>query len=350
MSARPPVSPTLVTLGAVLAAAGAAVAVVLTMPVDAPQALSTPTPASTVSATQRTDADERQVLLALETGAPRAVVTARSGTVTALHCIAGGTLRSGDVVATVDGAPVIAIATSVPLWRGLAVDDRGDDVRALQTELARLGSAVVADGVVGPGTIRAARAFLVERGVAKTDLPADTIPIDALSWVPSAETTVRSCTAVVGAAVPADGVLVALPAELRSARLEQVPADPVAGARRLVTGSASVDIGADGVVRDDAGLRTIESLAEYQASVASADGTPTMTATWSLAEPIDVDVVPPTVLWDVSDGTACVQPQMGRPRRVDVVGSELGQAFVRDPGGARLDRVRTEPDRQRTCR
>lgn len=343
-------TPTVVALAAMLVAAGTAIAVVLTVPVDAPQVLAAPTPATVATATQRTDADERQVQLVLETGAPRAVVTTRTGTVTAFTCTTGGTVRSGDVVATVDGRPVIAMATAVPLWRDLAIDDRGDDVRALQAELARLGSRVVADGIVGPSTIRAARAFLVQHGVARADLTADTVLVAAFVWIPAQETTVRSCAAVVGAPVPADGVLVSLPAELRSARLEQTPTDAVAGARQVNVSSTTIDIGADGIIADDTGLRAIESLAEYQSTIASADGVPTLIATWSLAEPIDVDVVPPTALWDVADGTACVQPTKGDARRVDLVGSELGQAFVRDPAGTRLERVAAEPDRTRACR
>lgn len=344
------VSPTSVALAAIIAAAGTAIALVLTVPVDAPQALATPTPATVVNATQRTDADERQVQLVLETGAPRAVVTSRQGTVTAFHCTTGGMIHSGDVVATVDGAPVIAMATSVPLWRDLAVGDRGDDVRALQTEIARLGSTVTTDGIVGPGTVRAVRSFLVQHGVPKAGLPADAVPFDAFSWIPAAETAVRSCAAVLGAPVPADGVLVALPAELQSARLEQTPVDAVAGARRLVISSGTVDIGADGIVSEASGLRVIESLSEYQSTVASAEGVPTLNASWALVEPIEVDVVPPTALWDVADGAACVQPAGAGPRRVEVIGSELGQAFVRDPSGTRLDRVRAQPDRKHGCR
>jgi peptidoglycan hydrolase-like protein with peptidoglycan-binding domain len=344
------VSPTLVALGALVVAAGTAIALVLTVPVDAPQALATATPAATVPVTQRADADERQVQLLLETGAPRAVVTTRAGTVTALHCTTGGALHSGDVVASVDGLPVIALATSVPLWRDLTVDDQGEDVRALQTELSRLGNAVTADGVVGARTLRAARQFLVARGVPRASAPSDTIPATTFTWIPAAEVTVRSCAAVVGAPVPSDGVLVQLPAELRSARLEQLPTDPVEGARRLTVGATTVDIRADGVIDDDAGLRSIGALPEYQSAVASADGAPTMMGTWALADPLDVDVVPPTALWDLDGGRACVQPAGDRPRLAEVIGSELGQAFVRAAEGERVTRVVTEPDRSRTCR
>jgi hypothetical protein len=85
--------------------------------------------------------------------------------------------------------------------------------------------------------------------------------------------------------------------------------------------------------------------------------------------------VPPSALWDIRDHHACVQPVTGDPLLVEVIGSELGQSFIRaDPGetadpatedparadpassdpaspdAAKLDRVRAVPDRGRSCR
>lgn len=321
------------------------------VPVEQPEVLSSSTPATTVRVEHRTDADERQVQLALETGAPRVLTTTREGTVTAMHCATGGTVRSGDVVATTDGLPVIALATSTPLWRDIADGDRGDDVRALQAELARLGAPLVADGVAGGRTIRAATAFLVERGLPRSDVPDGIVPRDAFAWIASSESTVRSCSGVVGASVPSDGALVLLPSELRSARLEAVPADAGPGERDVVVGGATIPIGADGVVGDPVALAELASSPEYEAAAGNADdGAPTIGASWVLRKPVEVDVVPPTALWAVRGGHACVQPVGGSARRVTVVGSELGQTFIRADDGTALERVRATPDRGRTCR
>jgi peptidoglycan hydrolase-like protein with peptidoglycan-binding domain len=347
---RGAVSGPLIALGSLLVAAAAAVAVVVALPVEPPAALATGTPAATVAVTQRSDADEHQVQLALDTGAPRAVVTTRSGTVTASSCTTGGVLRSGVEIARIDDVPVIAMATGTPLYRDLAVDDRGDDVRGLQQELARLGVPVTVDGIVGRGTLGAVRTFLRTHGVARSEVPEDTIERSAFAWIPAVETSVRTCTAVVGAPVGADGVLVELPAELRSARVEQLPGDAVAGARRVVVGQVRADVDERGVVVDPTSLVAIGALPEYGATVASADGVPSLSASWSLRDPLAVRIVPPTALWDVHENHACVQPAEGEPLLVEVVGSELGQSFVRLEPGATLDRIRATPDRGRSCR
>jgi hypothetical protein len=344
------VSGPLIALGSLLVAAAAAVGVVVALPVEPPAALATATPADTVAVTERSDADERQVQLALDTGAPQAVTTTRSGTVTASSCTTGGVLRSGAEIARVDDRPVTAMASGTPLYRDLVLDDRGEDVRGLQQELARLGEPVTVDGIVGRGTLRAAQGFLLTHGFTRDDLTEDTIERSAFAWIPSAETTVRTCTAVVGAPVGADGVLVELPAELRSARVEQLPSDAVAGARRVVLGQVHADVDERGVVVDPASLAAIGALPEYAATVASADGVPSLSASWSLRDPLEVRIVPPTALWDVRDDHACVQPARGRPLLVEVVGSELGQSFVRPDPGVTLDRVRAVPDGGRPCR
>ncbi|WIE65447.1 hypothetical protein DEI99_002625 [Curtobacterium sp. MCLR17_036] len=340
----------LLGLGAMLVAAGSAAAVVVAVPAQPPAALRTASPARTVAVTERTDADERQVQLALDTGAPRAVVTNRTGTVTASSCSTGAPLVSGDVIARVDGQPVVALATGEPLWRDLEPGDRGEDVSGLQAELTRLGAGLAVDGLVGPGTLRAARQFLVDRGVTADDLPDGVVPRAPFAWVPAVENSVRACTAVLGAPVDTEGTLVELPAELRGARIETLPADPAPGDRVLRIGGAEVPVDARGVVSAPDALAAVAALPEYAVTVSSADGVPTLPVAWSLRRPRTVQVVPPTALWNLDGDRACVQPTSGPAREVEVLGSELGQSFVRGSEGRPLDRVRTDPDRSRPCR
>jgi hypothetical protein len=342
-------TPTVVGLASMVVAAVTATALVLALPAEPPATLATAAPATTAAVTYRTDADERPVQVELETGAPRTVVTSRAGTVTSSNCTTGGTIAHGDAIATVDGVPVLALATSVPLWRELRSGDRGDDVRALQEAL---GGPLRTDGVVGAATLRAAHAFLIDHGLERASVPRDSIDPDHVAWIPASTVTTQRCTAVVGAALPDDGVLAELPSELRSARLQRLPDDAVPGDRVLRFGPSTAHVRPDGVVDDPRALRGIESLTEYRSTVNSADGVPTMTASWSLAEPLRVGVVPPTALWDVAENEACVLPSTSGPVRVRVIGSELGQAFIRadDLDGGRLASVRTDPDRTATCR
>lgn len=348
---RDRIAPPVIGLASLLAAAGAAVTAVVALPVEPPASLSTATPVGTVAVTERTDADERQVQLLLDTGAPGAVVTSRAGVVTASTCAAGGALRSGAEVVRIDGVPVLALASTTPLWRDLSEGDRGDDVRGVQQELARLGSRIAVDGVVGPATVRAVRELLVAQGSARSAAaPDDVIERAAFAWIPAPEVTVTACDAVVGATIGTDGVLATLPAELRGARLEQLPVDAVPGTRQVRVGQATAPVDDRGVVTDQAALDALRTQPEYAAVLASTDGAPSVPATWSLVEPLRVLVVPPSALWDVRDGSACVRPVPGAPTLVEVVGSELGQSFVRLPSGGRLTQVRSEPDGGRPCR
>ena len=344
-------SGTLVALGVLVVAALTAVAVVVALPVDPPASLTTAAPVRVAPVTERSDPDSRQVQVALDTGAPRSVVTQQTGIVTASSCSTGGQLTSGSIVARVDDRPVIALASGTPLWRDLHVDDRGDDVRGLQRELTRLGWPVREDGLLGPATLHAATSLLVQHGVARADLPEDTVPAAPFAWLPAPSVTVRSCVAVVGAPLGAEGVLVELPAELRSARLDALPAEAAPGARVLQVGTARVPVDEHGVVSDPAALAEVGALPEYETAVASADGVPTLPGSWELADPRTVQVVPPAALWDLTDhGHACVAPVHGAPVDVQVLGSELGQSFVRTPHDERLGRVLTVPDRSRRCR
>ncbi|WFR68170.1 hypothetical protein P9139_07665 [Curtobacterium flaccumfaciens] len=204
--------------------------------------------------------------------------------------------------------------------------------------------------MLGKDTLRAARQFLAERGVDRADLPNGVVPRAPFSWVPATENTVRSCTAVVGAPVGPDGVLVELPSELRGARIDSLPVDSVPGERDLRIGDTTVAVDANGVVSSSGSLAAVAALPEFAATVASAEGVPTLPASWSLRRPRIVQVVPPTALFAIEGTRACVQPTSGEPLDVEVLGSELGQSFVRAPDGRTLDRLRADPDRGRTCR
>lgn len=341
-------SPTVVVLATMSAVAVATAVIVVLLPSGSPRSLATPEPIREVTAISRTDADEKQVQLTLETGASQPVTTSRQGIVTALNCTTGGTIRSGDTFAAVDGLPVIALATTTPLWRDIDAGEQGEDVEALQRELTRLGAGTRVDGIAGPSTMRAARTFLAARGLRLDEEAA--VPRDAFAWTPSVETPVRSCEAAIGTAVTAAGELALLPPELKSARIESIPAGAISGDRQITMGEVSTPVSRNGIIDDPVGLAAISSQPQFATAVTAAEGTPAVPASWSLVEPQEVDVVPPTALWDVRDGSACLQPVGRSPVLVELIGSELGQSFVQPGLGVRLDRLDASPDRRRPCR
>ncbi|MBO1737966.1 peptidoglycan-binding protein [Leifsonia sp. TF02-11] len=338
----------IVGIVAIVAASAAGAGVALVVPVPEPSALSTPRPDTIVPVTERAFADERQAQLQVSTGPLGSVVAPRQGRLTALTCRSGDRISSGTTFATIDGSPVVALATAIPLWRELGAGDKGDDVRALQTELARLGQPVQADGVVGRDTIRAAGAVRGVQPPETNDLTAVS-PVD-FAWIPAHEVTVGECPGVVGAPVEAGAVLVGLPVPLVSARLSTFPANAAEGRRVLRVGSVSIPVSGDGAVTDPDALARIASTREFLATGAGPSEDKAIPVLWSLEDPVAALVVPPSALWDVEDGSACVLAADDRVLLVTVLGSELGQSYVRVADGRSPDAVRSAPPTGRSCR
>jgi hypothetical protein len=79
---------------------------------------------------------------------------------------AGGTVRNGELLAEIDGAPMFVLTGSVPAWRDLAPGESGPDVAELQKALAALGYSDEGDtpGYYGAGTEDAVSAFYEHLG------------------------------------------------------------------------------------------------------------------------------------------------------------------------------------------
>ncbi|MDX2378616.1 MAG: peptidoglycan-binding domain-containing protein [Acidimicrobiia bacterium] len=74
----------------------------------------------------------------------------------------GASIGRGDVIADVDGAPLVAMFAPSPFWRDLEIDDDGEDVRALEANLVALGYDLDGDLTVDT-EFTAATAAAVER-------------------------------------------------------------------------------------------------------------------------------------------------------------------------------------------
>ena len=158
-----------VTLGAV----GLAGFVVAGATADDPDAADDPTPPPTTEVSST--AAERRDLSRTETfdgtlghGATTPLALSAAGTLTALP-IVGTVLTTGQVLAEVDGNPVVVIDAPLPFWRtmGPGVTD-GKDVLQLEYVLASLGYAerfdVTVDGEWTSTTTDAVEAFQAEHG------------------------------------------------------------------------------------------------------------------------------------------------------------------------------------------
>ncbi|MDF2732454.1 MAG: hypothetical protein K0S92_1087 [Desertimonas sp.] len=101
-------------------------------------------------------------------GAESELMLPQEGTLTSLPQ-PGTAIDHGDVIASVDDQPVIAIRSDATLWRDLGPSsDDGDDVLAIERMLAQLGYAadhdVTVDGDWTDATTRAVKAFQEDRG------------------------------------------------------------------------------------------------------------------------------------------------------------------------------------------
>jgi peptidoglycan hydrolase-like protein with peptidoglycan-binding domain len=278
-------------------------------------------------------------------------------------------MHSGQVLLGVNDDPIVLLATSIPLWRDISLGDKGDDVRALQSELQRLGySYHGTPGVAGAGTISAARQLLHAAG--DGSVVGQTVPASQFAWIPAPAVTIASCPVAVGASVESGNSLATLDGSLTRASIVQLPADLVPGERLLEINAVAVPIAAGGVVTDSASLAKIASTDAYAQYVASsASGTPAVTtddpnasgdesstapaagvsAKLVLTHTMEIGVVPPSAVYSISANKGCVLgPQ--RAYAVSVVGSQLGQTYVRFTGNQVPARVLITPKKTSPCR
>lgn len=93
-------------------------------------------------------------------------VGAASGVLTSVDAVDGGTVDAGDRLFTVDLRPVVAAVGDAPAFRDLSQGSRGADVTQVQQLLIDTGFlSGSADGVFGPATTRAVRAWQESLGV-----------------------------------------------------------------------------------------------------------------------------------------------------------------------------------------
>ncbi len=319
-------TPTALLATAALVAAGVTTGLVL-----APQRMpgsvgAVPAGAGGFPVTTQVFDDARPVSVAPVLSAGATVRVADSGRVTRWDCAPGVQVASGTSPLTVDDRRLLALATSTPLWRDLGPGAKGEDVAALQTELARLGHPVTADGTFGPSTRLAVQAM--QREHLGQTRPTGLLPVTSVVWLTAPSVTIASCPVRVGDPT-ADGVLATVEGTLESLHLAQAAADAAPGDRLLQFRGLTAPVDADGQVSDPAFLEAVRQSPEFRFTVqeGGAAAAAPLTLESVLAVPLDVAVVPPGSLFDLIGATGCVVAD-GSATTVTVVASSLGQTFV----------------------
>lgn len=249
-----------------------------------------------------------------------------TGVVSASSCVDTTPVVSGTALFAVDGVPVLALATSTPLWRDLRIGTSGADVVALQVELLRLGLMVEVSGVFDRPTLAAVNGIGASIGWSRVT----TLAASSVMWLPAPSVMVDACLVVVGSRVQAGdevarGASVVTTADLLSSGVPEA----LASARwRFTSTEASVPLVDGRVVVDDIAPEWLHREADAQGRV-QIDGF------LVLEEPMQLWSVPPAAI-DVdptSEGQGCVAGADGASYRVTVIDSELGRSLVRFEGG-----------------
>ena len=304
-------------LAVALVAAGAAGAAIA-LPEPVPAGLAHSGGSETVSVVSQVFDGDRSAQ-ARPTFADATVVSGRtSGTVTGVYCAPGQLISSGDTVVEVNGRSVVALATRVPIWRDLAVGAQGDDVRALQEELARLGHGVPVDGRFRVQTQAAVRALLGEgpRG-------AGALPLDRVLWLATETVTPAECHFALGDDVgPGDPWLTT---ETGMVALQVLTA-PDGDGWVVAFGDQVAPLGVEGVVTDPAFLAAVAASPELEWAFGPM-GAGQIEVRVRLAEAVEVAVVPPSAISVIAPGRGCVLAD-DAVQEVSIVGSSLGQTMV----------------------
>lgn len=284
---------------------------------------------SFVPVTTRKYDDRRTVELTVAQGQHVALVSLADGRVTEWSCLVGSETASSGWFLAVDGQRLLNVATAVPPWRDLVIGDRGQDVEALQHELVRLGHDVPVDGRLDRRTWTVVDQLT--RGIGAPGLPAGQIPFASFVWLPEERVQFSECVVGAGALAASGDTVATVGGGLSSLRIARAPATATDGARQIEIDDLEIPVAAGGIVADTGALAAIADTPSYR-SWLEAEGSATITAVWTLAEPLEVAVVPAKALIQMSSpGRTCVTVQ-GVPVAVEVVGSELGASLVQFEG------------------
>jgi peptidoglycan hydrolase-like protein with peptidoglycan-binding domain len=314
--------------GVILLGSGGALRLALT-PAAAPAELQAAAEVTSAPVGREDLTDEHTVKVVVRQDPAPHLVIGSGGRVTASRCAPGKVLASGRVVARLDGTPLMALATSVPLYRSLGRGHEGDDVKALQRELVRLGYAVEVDGVFDLATLAAVKALQRAAGV---DRPNGVIDPGKILWLPAPSVVPDACGLAVGAYVSPGHTYAEVPARLSSIVVESMPPNLVPGERNIRLAGITGPLDADGTATDAKFLDKVAGTREFRL-VEETGKASDITATIELRKPIRTLKVPPGALFAVDRNAGCIQSG-AQAYAVKIMGSRLGATLVVAKGEA----------------
>lgn len=321
------VSVTWMLLAVVTAVALTVGACALWLPDRAPALLGQAGEVSVAPVNTQQYAGQQQVTIVPTMSSSRDLRSNTSGIVTADSSADG--LNSGKAAFRVADRTVVALATASPLFRDLAVGDQGEDVRALNDELNRLGyRASAGSNWFTAATAAGWKQLMVDAGNTSDGnvMLADTL------WIPSPSVNVGEWRAVADASVNAGEPIGTIPGTIEKLSIKN--GQPSDHARTLtVFGQTTTLPAGQTEIADPAFCQAIAACEEFQVMdeamlSAGFDGSLT------LDQPIEVLRVPAGAMFGIDGTSGCLATAEGKTVKVEIVGSELGVSLARPADGS----------------
>ncbi len=219
-------------------------------------------------------------------------------------------IHQGDVLYTVDGAPVVAIDGALPAWRSLSTSsDDGADIAQLEAGLVALGydpgQKVTVDNHFDSATRTMVKAWQLGLGVEQTG----TVALGSVVFLPSA-TTVSAVNQAVGDSVGDGDTVLTL-----AASTQEVLVDVPSGDESKVVPGLAVQIGdVEGTVSrlrsaDQSGTVVVEAVVTPATPIANATNGTAVKVTLTLQNDAGVLIAPAEALVSRLDGSYAVQVQ-----------------------------------------
>lgn len=248
-------------------------------------------------------------------------------------------IQQGDVLYTVDGAPVVALDGALPAWRTMSTSSTdGADIAQLEASLVALGYdpglKVTVDNHFDSATRTMVKAWQLGSGVEATG----TVALGSVVFLPS-PTTVSGVSQTVGAKVGDGDTVLTL-----STATQDVVVDVPAGDEAQVVPGLAVSIGKiEGTVSrlrsaDRNGSVVVEAVIAPASPIANATGGSTVKVTLTLQNDVGVLIAPAEALVSRLDGTYAVQAQTAdgttKWLTVELLGVSRGNIAIRGDGVA----------------
>ena len=300
-----------------------------TIPSPVPQELRPAQLSTSMRVAQESFDDERTVKAEPNVTYGQKITWRGSGTVTAINVVSGGEIASGSAPFQVDGIPIIALYTAVPLYRDLSMGTQGQDVCALRDELSRIGYSVQpssGDWSTFDWSLReAVRDLQISNGLTN-DAADGEINLVRIVWIPQTAITFADSALVWGQDAPQD---IGSSATVLSSLSVSLPTDLVRGARVVSVGGTETTLTDDGVVSDPVFLSSVQQSQIFlQWLVADESQRKGIDVTIRLRDPVEALKVPAGSVFSLRDDhTGCVQSE-GKSEAVILYGSLNGYAMV----------------------